>query len=193
MTIANPDYPVRLEIERPERLSRLLPFVKWLLAIPHFVVLYLLGIIAYIALVFAFFAVLFTGRYPRAVFDYLVGFERWRLRVTAYLLLQTDRYPPFSLADDPGYPVHLEIDYPERVARWRPLLNWLLVIPSLFAAAIIGVFGFLAVIAAFFAILFTGRFPDGLFDTVLVAERWSARTIVYAVWMTEAYPPFVWA
>jgi hypothetical protein len=193
MTIANPDYPVRIEIERPERLSRLLPFVKWLLAVPHFFVLYLLGIIAFVLLVLAWFAVLFTGRYPRSLFDYLVGFERWRLRVGAYLLLQTDRYPPFSLSDLPDYPVHLEVDYPERIARWRPLLSWLLVIPAFFATAILAFIACFAVIAAFFAILFTGRFPEGLFNTVLVAERWAARAILYSFWMTAAYPPFVWA
>ena len=193
MAIANPDYPVRIEIERPERLSRLLPFVKWLLAIPHYFALYVLGIIAFIALVIAWFAVLFTARYPRSLFDFVVGFERWRLRVSAYLLLQTDRYPPFSLAEDPGYPVHLEVDFPQAIARWRPLVQWLLVIPALFAAAIVGLLACFAVIAAFFAILFTARYPEGLFNTVTVAQRWSARTLLYAYWMTAAYPPFVWA
>lgn len=193
MTIANPNYPVRVEIERSERLSRLLPFVKWLLAVPHYLALYLLGIVSYVALVFAFFAVLFTGRYPRSVFDFLVSFERWRLRVGAYLLLQTDRYPPFSLSDVPDYPVHLEVDYPEQIARWRPLLNWLLVIPALFGAMVVALIAMVAVFVAFFAILFTGSFPEGLFNTVVVAERWSARVLLYAFWMTSAYPPFVWA
>jgi hypothetical protein len=193
MALTDPDYPVRVVIEPPQRLHRLLPFVKWLLALPHYFVLYVLGILCALALVIAWVAVIFTARYPRSVFDFIVGVERWRLRVAAYLLLQTDRYPPFSLSEDATSPVHLEVDYPERIARWRPLVQWLLVIPAFFAAAIVGFVAYLAVIAAFFAILFTGRFPEGLFNTVTVAQRWSARTLLYAYFMTERYPPFVWA
>jgi hypothetical protein len=193
MTLPNPDYPVRLEIDYPQRLSRLLIFVKWLLAIPHLIALYVLGIVAYAVLIIAWFAVLITGRYPRALFDYLVGFERWRARVGAYLLLQTDAYPPFKLADDPAYPVRLEIDYPPRIARWRPLLHWLLAIPALIGAFVVGIIAYLAAIVAWFAILFTGRYPEGLFNAVTVALRWSARVTIYAYWMTEKYPPFVWA
>jgi hypothetical protein len=193
MTLPNPDYPVRLEIDYPQRLSRLLIFVKWLLAIPHLIALYVLGIVAYAVLIIAWFAVLITGRYPRALFDYLVGFERWRARVGAYLLLQTDAYPPFKLADDPAYPVRLEIDYPPRIARWRPLLHWLLAIPALIGAFVVGIIAYLAAIVAWFAILFTGRYPEGLFNAATVALRWSARVTIYAYWMTEKYPPFVWA
>jgi Domain of unknown function (DUF4389) len=193
MTLPNPDYPVRLEIDYPQRLSRLLIFVKWLLAIPHLIALYVLGIVAYAVLIIAWFAVLITGRYPRALFDYLVGFERWRARVGAYLLLQTDAYPPFKLADDPAYPVRLEIDYPPRIARWRPLLHWLLAIPALIGAFVVGIIAYLAAIVAWFAILFTGRYPEGLFNAATVALRWSARVTIYYYWMVEPYPPFVWA
>ena len=193
MTPPNPDYPVRLEIDYPQRLSRLLIFVKWLLAIPHLIALYVLGIVAYAVLIIAWFAVLITGRYPRALFDYLVGFERWRARVSAYLLLQTDAYPPFKLADDPAYPVRLEIDYPPRIARWRPLLHWLLAIPALIGAFVVVIIAYLAAIVAWFAILFTGRYPEGLFNAATVALRWSARVTIYYYWMVEPYPPFVWA
>jgi hypothetical protein len=193
MTAPNPDYPVRLEIDYPQRLSRLLIFVKWLLAIPHLIVLYVLGIVAYAVLIIAWFAVLITGRYPRALFDYLVGFERWRARVGAYLLLQTDAYPPFKLADDPAYPVRLEVDYPPRIARWRPLLHWLLAIPALIGAFVVGIIAYLAAIVGWFAILFTARYPEGLFNAATVALRWSARVTIYYYWMVEPYPPFVWA
>lgn len=193
MTPHNPEYPVRLEIDHPDGLSHLLPLVKWLLAIPHLIALLLLGIGAYVVLIISFFAVLITGAYPVAMFNYLVGFERWRARVSAYLLLETDKYPPFSLDDDPSYPVRLQVDYPERVARWRPLVNWLLAIPALIGAAIIGIVAYVAVIIAFFAILFTGRYPKGLFEAVTIALRWSARVTLFSYWMTERYPPFVWA
>jgi hypothetical protein len=193
MTPPNPDYPVRLEIDYPPRLSRLLIFVKWLLAIPHYIALWVLGIVAYVVLIIAFFAVLITGRYPRALFDFLVGFERWRSRVGAYLLLQTDSYPPFTLADDPAYPLRLEVDYPARIARWRPLVHWLLAIPALIGTLVVGLIAYVAVIVAFFAILITGRYPEALFSAVTVALRWSARVTLYIYWTTEQYPPFVWA
>jgi hypothetical protein len=193
MTPPSTAYPVRLEIDYPARLSRLLIFVKWLLAIPHYIALWVLGIVAYVVIVIAFFAVLITGRYPPALFDFMVGFERWRARVAAYLLLQTDAYPPLSLSDDPSYPVRLEVDYPPRIARWRPLLHWLMVIPALIGAFVVGILAWFAVIVAWFAILITGRYPQSLFDTVTVALRWSARTTIYSYWMTEEYPPFVWA
>lgn len=193
MTPQNPDYPVRLEVDYPTRLSRLLPLVKWLLAIPHYIALWLLGIGALVVLIISFFAVLFTGTYPPSMFNYLVGLERWRARVSAYLLLQTDRYPPFSLDDDPSYPVRFEVDYPVRIARWRPLVHWLLAIPALIASAVIGFVASLGVIVAFFAILFTGRYPQGIFDLVTIGLRWYARVVIYSLWMTETYPPFVWA
>jgi hypothetical protein len=93
---------VHLEIEYPdvERLNRWLPLVKWILAIPHYVVLVFLYVGAIVAIVIAWFAILITGRYPKPLFDYVVGVSRWTLRVSAYaFLLVTDRYPPFSLRD----------------------------------------------------------------------------------------------
>ena len=122
-------YPARLDIEYQEPLNRWLPLVKWLLVIPHFIVLFFVGIGAFFVLIYGFFAVLFTGRWPRGAFEYLVGTVRWAYRVLAYYHLMTDAYPPFSLADDPAYPLRLKIDYPERIANWRPLVHWLLAIP----------------------------------------------------------------
>jgi hypothetical protein len=192
MTPPNPDYPVRLEIDYPDRLSRLLIFVKWLLAIPHFIALWFLTIVAYVVVIISWFAVLITGSYPPGLFNYVVGFERWRARLGAYLLLATDRYPPFSLADDPGYPVRLQVDYPQRIARWRPLVTWLLAIPALLGLLVVGIISYVAVIIAWFAILFTGRYPEALFNAVTVALRWQARVTLFAFFLTEQYPPFVW-
>jgi hypothetical protein len=97
---------VRLEVEYPnveEDLARGMPLVKWFLAIPHYVVLFFLGIGAFFAVIFAWFAILFTGRYPRGLFDFVMGVQRWGLRVAAYaFLLVTDKYPPFSLDGDTG-------------------------------------------------------------------------------------------
>src|SRR5918995_2398611 len=106
-------YPVWLDAERQPEYNRFLPLVKWLLAFPHYIVLIFVGIGAFLAIVAAFFAVLFTGRYPRGLFDFVLGTYRWAYRVVAYVYLLTDRYPPFSLEDDPSYPMRVEIDYPE--------------------------------------------------------------------------------
>jgi hypothetical protein len=193
MVPQNPDYPVQLEIQYPARLSRLLIFVKSLMVLPHYVALLVLGIGAWIAWVISWFAVLFTGRYPEGLFNFMVGVMRWGVRVVAYQFLLTDQYPPFSLDDDPSYPVRLQVDYPPRIARWRPLVNWLLVFPASIAGAVIFLIGYFAVLLAWFAILFTGKIPQGLFNTIAVALRWSMRVNAFTYWMTEAYPPFVWA
>jgi Domain of unknown function (DUF4389) len=193
MTTPNPAYPVRLDVDYPDRLSRLLIFVKWLLAVPHYIALFFLAIGAYVVIVISWFAVIITGRYPQGMFDYIVGFLRWGVRVSAYVFLMTDKYPPFSLADDPSYPVRLEIDYPERIARWRPLIHWLLVIPAAIAASLILLLAYICVFIAWFAILITGRFPQGMFDVVEIAFRWLMRVDAFQYWMTEPYPPFVWA
>jgi hypothetical protein len=193
MTPRNPEYPVRLDVEYPDRLSRLLIFVKWLLAIPHFIALFVLGIGVVAVWVVSWFAVLITGRYPEGMFNFMVGVMRWGARASAYYLLLTDRYPPFSLEDDPSYPVRLQVDYPQHIARWRPLLNWLLVIPAFIALYVFLLIGYVAVVIGWFAILITGRLPQGLFNAVVVWMRWTVRINAFSYWMTERYPPFVWA
>jgi hypothetical protein len=187
------DYPVHLDIEHQPEYSRFMPLIKWLLAIPHYIVLLILGIGALFAIVISFFAVLFTGRYPKGLFDFVVGVHRWGLRVGAYLLLMVDPYPPFSLDDDPSYPVRFNIDYPEQgVNRWRPLVHWLLVIPYAIVAYLIMYLLNILVFFAFFTILFAKKFPEGMFNIVRVALRWTARANAYEYWLVTKYPPFVW-
>ena len=187
-----PDYPARLEISYPGELNRWLPLVKWLLLIPHYFALLFVGIGAFFVLIYAFFVVLFTRRWPRGAFDYLVGTLRWTYRVLAYLHLMTDAYPPFLLDDDPNYPVRLDIEYPDETDRWRPLVQWLLAIPYIWVA---GVFYWLTgvlTVVAFFTVLFTKRIPRGVFEMMLPGFRWYVRGYGYAYFMTERYPPFVW-
>ena len=144
-------------------------------------------------MLFALFAVLFTGRYPRGVFNYVVGLERWSWRVTAYAMLMTDRYPPFSLEDDPTYPARFDVPYPEDgIANWRPLVQWLLAIPYLFVAGILAyVAGAVAIVGAF-VILFTGKLPEGMFKLILIPFRWQFRGNSYALFLVDRYPPFEW-
>jgi len=186
------DYPVHLDIERQEEYSRFMPLIKWLLAIPHYIALLVLGIGALVVIIISFFAVLFTGRWPEGMFNYVVGVHRWAFRVIAYTDLMVDPYPPFTLDDDPAYPVHFDIDYPEHVNRWRPLVHWLLVIPFAIVAYIVYYLGRIMVFLAFFTILFTKQYPDGMFNIVKVSLRWLARASAYENWMVTRYPPFVW-
>ena len=183
---------LQLDIDRQEEYNRWLPLVKWLLVIPHLIVLVFLAIGAAFVVIYAFFAVIVTGRFPRGAFDYLVGVYRWATRVNAYVLLTVDRYPEFSLRPDPEYPARFELDYPESVERWRPLVAWLLIIPYAIVASLINFVAGFAVIIAFFAILFTKRYPQALFDIVLVALRWNARTAAYGHFALTKYPAFEW-
>ena len=185
-------YPAQLEITYEPELNRWLPLVKWLLAFPHYIVLAFLAIGAFFVTIWTFFAVLFTGRYPRGAFDYLEGTLRWGFRVAAYVHLMTDEYPPFLLDDKADYPLRFRIEYPEHIDNWRPLVHWLLVIPSLFVAGIFYWLTGVITIIAFFTILFTKQIPRGLFELMVPGLRWTARGNAYAYYMTKEYPPFVW-
>ena len=119
--------------------------------------------------------VMFTGRWPRGAFDYLVGTVRWVYRVVAYCHLMTDVYPPFSLADDPDYRVRLNIDYPEQVANWRPPAQWLLAIPYLLIAGVLYWPAGVLTIVAFFTVIFTKQIPRGVFELMVPGLRWNLR------------------
>ena len=188
----SPGYPAGLDIAYPTELNRWLPLVKWLLVIPHLFVLFFVGIAAFFVAIFGFFAVLINGTWPRGAFDFMVGTVRWAYRVAAYMHLMVDPYPPFSLADDPSYPVRLDIEYPERVDRWRPLVQWLLAIPYLIVAGILYWITGLMTIAAFFTILFTKRIPQGVFELMVPGLRWNLRGNGYAYFLSDRYPPWIW-
>lgn len=189
--------PARLTARLDPGLSRWLWLVKWLLALPHFVVLAFLWVGLLVVSVVAFFAILFTGRYPRPLFDFTVGVLRWSWRVDYYTYgaLGTDRYPPFTLADVPDYPAHWDVSYPEQLSRGLVLVKWwLLAIPhylilNLAGGGIRALTGLLALFAGV-SLLFTGQYPRGIFDLVTGLNRWALRVAAYAALLTDEYPPF---
>lgn len=210
--VATGAYPATLEGVLDPNLSRGMWLIKWFLAIPHYVVLFFLWIGFFFVSVFAFFAILFTGKYPRSAFEFNVGVLRWTWRVGFYATsaIGTDVYPPFTLADV-DYPARFDVVYPQQLSRGLVLVKWwLLAIPQylivgLFTSGLIwwttnldgnsalqvggGLIGLLVLIAGV-ALLFTGRYPQGLYDLVIGLNRWVYRVIAYASLMTDEYPPF---
>jgi len=204
---------LRVEGELEDHLSRWLWLVKWVLVIPHAIALVFLWIAFVVLTVVAFFAILFTGRYPRAIFDFNVGVLRWTWRVGfySYSALGTDRYPPFTLADVPDYPARLEVEYPQALSRGLVLVKWwLLALPHYLIVAVFvggawgglnaannhagwssggGLIGLLVCIAGI-VLLFTGRYPRSIYDFIMGMNRWAFRVAAYATLMTDAYPPF---
>jgi hypothetical protein len=220
METLNGSSPLRLTGVLDPRLSRWLWLVKMILAIPHFVVLAALWAAFIVVTLIAGAAILFTGRYPRRLFDFAVGVMRWNWRVGFYVhaALGTDRYPPFSFsADAPAggsYPAALEVAYPERLSRWLVLAKWPLALPHLLVVGLIvadimlypaqslnelggapGVAGGysvinLLVVIAGFFLLVTGSHPRGLFDLLMGVNRWLYRVLTYVALMHDEYPPF---
>ena len=190
-------YPVSVEGDIDPEMGRWLWLIKWLLIIPHLVVLIFLWIAYLLLTIFVFFVILFTGKYPRGIFDFNVGVLRWTWRVGFYSYngLATDRYPPFSLSTR-DYPANLEVQYPEQLSRGLVLIKWwLLAIPHYLAVGSLqggsgpGLTSLLAIFGAV-GLLFNARYPADIFRLVIGFNRWTLRVVAYASLMTDEYPPF---
>lgn len=206
--------PVSISASLDPGLSRWKWLVKWFLALPHLAILAFLWLTFVVLTLVAGAAILFTGRYPRGLFDLNVGVLRWSWRVEYYATtggMGTDRYPPFSLGREPDDPATLDVAYPERLSRGLVLVKWLLAVPHLVIVTVLlggslgwvtvggervqlapvsgGLLGLLVLVAGVI-LLVTGRYPHALLDLTVGLNRWVYRVIAYAAFMTDQYPPF---
>ncbi len=203
-------YPARLDGRLEEPMSRLLWLVKWVLLIPHFLCLAGLWIALSVLTIVAGLSILITARYPRGIFEFNVGVMRWTWRVGFYGIsaFGTDRYPPFSIKSDPGYPADFHVEHPERLSRGLVLVKWwLLAVPQYLVVALLaggpglsadgawriaggdGVIALLALAGAVI-LLVTGSYPGQVFDVTIGLNRWCYRVLAYVALMRDEYPPF---
>jgi hypothetical protein len=198
MTLPTKTYPVNIRGELTIPPGQWVWLFKWLLVIPHYFVLWFLTVASAFAWIISLFAILFTGKYPKGLFDFNVGVLRWWWRVGfySYQALGTDKYPPFSLDPDPNYPADLEVIYPEKLSNGLVLVKWwLLAIPHWIIVSIFqgsrgfGLVTVLAIIAGII-LLFTGKYPADFFKLLVGMDRWSFRLYAYVLLMTDEYPPF---
>ncbi len=187
MTQQSDVYPVQLSVDYPDGgLNRLSTFFRFLMVIPIIIVQAFLATLSFPASLM----IMFRRKYPRWWFDYSLELARFTTRISAYLYLLRDEYP----STDEEQAVHVEIAYPDverDLNRWLPLIKWLLALPHYIVLWLLSIVQMVVVIIAWFAILFTGRYPRGMFDLVVGVMQWSLRVQAYAFLLTtDRYPPF---
>ena len=186
--------PVAVDFVRDDKVANWRPLLNWLLAIPHLVILYFLTIVERALTLLSLLLVLFTRRIPDPIFDFRVMVYRYQWRVFSYVLFMRDEYPPFAFGvseiDDGLDAARLSVAHPGEMQRWAPLYKWLLALPHYIVLAFLAIGVSLAMIVAFFAVLFTGKFPRGIRDFVVGTMRWGTRVVAYVALLTDEYPPF---
>jgi Domain of unknown function (DUF4389) len=187
-------YPVHLDVASPFEVQRWRPLVNWLLAIPQLIVLSVLGTIAGVLWIVSFFTVLFTTRMPDGVYRFQAMYLRYTWRVTSFAHFMRNDYPPFTFdttaRDESGDPATVSVEQPAALNRWLPLVKWLLVIPHVIVLALLGIAVSFVILVAFFAVIFTGKWPEGMRGFVVGYLRWTTRVNAYALLLVDPYPPF---
>ena len=188
------DFPLQLDLDAPEEIARWRPLVQWLLAIPHFIVLFALGIVESIVWILSFFAILFTGNMPESFFGFIVMTHRYQWRVITYAYFMRESYPPFEFpmsAADPGMdPAHLSVEPASKLNRGLIFVKWLLAFPHYIVLIVLGIGVYVVAIIGFFAVLITGRWPESLRNFIIGVSRWGNRVSLYVYLITDTYPPF---
>jgi Domain of unknown function (DUF4389) len=187
-------FPLQLELDAPDSIARWRPIVQWFLAIPHFVVLYVLALVQRVVFIISFFAILFTGKMPEGLFGFNAMVLRYQWRVVSYAWFMREDYPEFAFpteaADPATEPARLSVEPSAKLSRGLIFVKWLLAIPHYIALLVLGIAAYVVVIIAFFAVIFTGDWPAGMRNFVVGVMRWSSRVSAYILLMTDTYPPF---
>ncbi len=184
-------YPVHFEVEHQEQYSRLSTLFRLFLLIPQLIVVVLWGIAAEFLVFLAWFAILFTGRYPDGFFNFVTAFLSYSTRVSCYGYLLTDKFPPFSGGSPgDGYPVQVSVDRPERLSRLTTFFRVFMAIPASVVLYVLQLLGRLLAFFAWFVVLVIGRLPKGLFEVMELPQRYQLRVTAYLLLVTDAYPWF---
>ncbi len=196
MQPAGAPYPATFTFDPPERIANWRPLVNWLLAIPHLVVIYALGIVSEVIGIVSWVIILFTGALPEGLANVQVMYLRYAMRTYTYAAFLREEYPPFTFDTtpaDPGDDARVRVDItPALLDRNRLTCAFriILAIPQFIVLAVLGFAAAVVGLIAFFAVLFTGQWPDGLRDFVLKVLRWNVRVQAYFLLLTDQYPPF---
>ena len=194
MSVGASDYPATLDLEAPLEVANWRPLVHWLLAIPHYFVTYALKFFAGVLTFLAFFAILFTKKYPESMFNVVVMAYRYEWRVNSYAWFMRESYPPFTFdtvaADPRDDPASLSVAYPQDLNRWLPLVKWLLAIPHFIVLVIRMIAALVVAIGSFFVVLFTGRHNERMRRYLIDVSRYQFRINSYVALMRDEYPPF---
>jgi hypothetical protein len=196
MIEGTPAYPATYTFDPPEKIANWRPLVQWLLAIPHFVILYVLRIVSNVVGVISWFVILFTGALPEGLANVQAMYFRYSLRVSTYVAFMREEYPPFGFSttpNDPGDDPRVRVDFQPQLTdrnRLTTFFRIILAIPQIIVTAVLLFAAGVVTLIAFFAVLFTGHWPVGMRDFVVKVQRWSVRVQAYTMLLTDVYPPF---
>jgi Domain of unknown function (DUF4389) len=191
-----PAYPATFTFDPPEKIANWRPLVQWLLAIPHFVILYVLRIVSNVVGVISWFVILFTGALPEGLANVQAMYFRYSIRVSTYVAFMREEYPPFGFSttpNDPGDDPRVRVDFQPQLTdrnRLTAFFRIILAIPQFVVVIVLGIAAAFVTLIAFFAVLFTGKWPPGMLDFVIKVQRWSLRLQAYTMLLTDVYPPF---
>jgi hypothetical protein len=194
MSTSTPN-PLQLEFHAEPRITRWRPLVQWLLAVPHLMTAWALRSLRQVLTLISLFTVLFSQRIPRPVFDAIVMTYRYEWRAMSYALFLHEGYPPFDFdlsCDDDGMEPHtsLRLAYPEHLERWKPLYKWFLAIPHYVVLVALAIMAGLGLVAGLFAVVVSGKYPEGIRDFLVSVYRYAIRVEAYVGFLTDHYPPF---
>jgi hypothetical protein len=187
-------YPLALDLDASPEVANWRPLVHWLLAIPHWFILSVLGGVSQVLILISFFTVLFTRKIPDGIYRFQAMYLRYSWRTLSYTMFMREPYPGFTfemeLADPGDDPARFSVAEQGELNRWLPLVKWLLLVPHYIALVVVAIGALFVGLAAFFVVLFTGRWPEGMRNYMIGLARWSTRVNAYLYLMRDEYPPF---